>query len=96
MADSHVNDRCISSSPSIDKARPSGSLKHMPKKRRTITMYDLIAHLATKRDLQELSRKTEAGFDQLVVTLNTVVKLMQREIRAAQTARPRQLPRRNR
>jgi len=53
----------------------------MPKKRQKITMYDLIAHLATKRDLQELSRKTEAGFDQLVVTLNTVVKFMQKETR---------------
>jgi len=53
----------------------------MPKKRHKITMYDLIAHLATKRDLQELSRKTEDGFDQLVVALSTVVTLMQNEAR---------------
>ncbi len=55
----------------------------MPRKRRTITMYDLVAHLATKRDLQALERKTEAGFDQLVVTLNAALKLMKRDMRPA-------------
>ena len=53
----------------------------MPRKRRTITLYDLVAHLATKRDLQALERKTEAGFEQLVVTLNAALKLMQKEVR---------------
>ena len=66
---------------SLDSHSVCCNLEYMPKKRKTTTMYDLIAHLATKRDLQELSRKTEAGFDQLVVTLNTVVKLMQKETR---------------
>jgi hypothetical protein len=53
----------------------------MPRRRKTITMYDLIAHLATKRDLQALERKTEAGFEQLVVSLNAALKLMQKEVR---------------
>jgi hypothetical protein len=42
-------------------------------------MYDLVAHLATKRDLQALERKTEAGFEQLVASLTSVMKLMQKE-----------------
>ena len=56
----------------------------MPRKRKTITLYDLVAHLATKRDLQALERKTEAGFEQLVVTLTTVVKLLQKQRGVAQ------------
>jgi hypothetical protein len=55
----------------------------MSRKRKGITLYDLIAHLATKRDLQALERKTEAGFEQLVVTLASVVKLMQKQQRVA-------------
>lgn len=36
---------------------------------------------ATKRDLQRLERKLEASFDQLVVTLNAALKLIQKQAR---------------
>src|SRR3989442_4742592 len=63
----------------LDNFAVGGRLRYMPRKRKTITLYDLVAHLATKRDLQALERKTEAGFEQLVVTLNAALKLMQNE-----------------
>ena len=61
----------------------------MPRKRRTITLYDLVAHLATKRDLQSLERKTEAGFEQLVVALASVIKLTQKQEIGKRRAAPR-------
>jgi len=38
-----------------------------------------LTKLATKRDIQRLERKTEAGFEQLVVNLDAALKFMQKE-----------------
>ena len=55
----------------------------MAKKSKKPKPSELMAHLATKRDVRDLARKTEAGFDQLVVTLNAVLNLMKRDMRRA-------------
>ena len=42
-------------------------------------MYDLVAHLATKRDLKALEKKTMAGFDRLLRELASLLNLMEQE-----------------
>jgi hypothetical protein len=61
----------------------------MAKKLKKAPLSEVVAQLATRRDVRDLARKTEAGFEQLVVTLASVVKLMQKQQRLATRNSPR-------